>query len=900
MARIYIDSQPYEVDPSKDLLRVCLSLGFDLPYFCWHPALGSVGACRQCAVKQFKDANDTRGRIVMSCLVPAADGTRISIDDPEAVAFRRSVIEWLMTNHPHDCPVCDEGGECHLQDVTLMTGHTYRRDRFKKRTFENQYLGPLINHEMNRCIQCYRCVRFYRNYAGGRDLDAFGIHNHVYFGRHKDGILENEFSGNLVEVCPTGVFTDKTLKKQYTRKWDLQTAPSICTHCGVGCNIIPGERSGILRRILNRYNGEVNGYFLCDRGRFGYGFVNSDRRIRRPVLRTKASPTAESPSRVDLLKRIAILIAKKERVIGIGSPRTSLESNFALQTLVGQERFFTGLSDSEFRLATQIINILRNGPARSPSIRDIEQSDVVLVLGEDVTNTAPRIALALRQSVLQQPLKLADALKVARWQDAAVRDIIQDRKGPFFIAASSATKLDDIATKTYHASPDDVARFGFAIAHRLNKDAPPVDDLADDVGHLAGVVAEALRNAERPLVVSGMSLGSDAVVQAAANVAWALCAEGKPGELSYVLPEANTVGMGLLGGGSLSEAFKAVDSGKIDVVIILENDLYRRAPSHSVDRVLGNARHVIVLDHLKNQTTSKAELVLPAGTFAEADGTFVSSEGRAQRFYQVFLPTETVQESWRWLRDAMHAAGRPEVKKWQSLDDVIGALAKSVPVFERVSDAAPSSDFRVVGQKIPRESKRYSGRTAMTANENVSEPKPPDDLDSPFTFTMEGYQGMPPAPLINLYWAPSWNSVQSLNKFQEEVGGPLHGGDPGVRLIEAAQKSTLAFFKEIPKPFRRNESGYLVIPVYHIFGSEELSVHAPWIAELAPKPYLALHPSDAEKLNVKEGSEVSLQLNGSVHRLSATLWPDLPPGLAGLPVGLPGLSGIDLPQWGRL
>jgi len=254
MARIYIDSQPYEVDPAKDLLRVCLSLGFDLPYFCWHPALGSVGACRQCAVKQFKDVNDTRGRIVMSCLVPAADGTRISIDDPEAVAFRRSVIEWLMTNHPHDCPVCDEGGECHLQDVTVMTGHAYRRYRFKKRTFENQYLGPLINHEMNRCIQCYRCVRFYRNYAGGRDLDAFGIHNHVYFGRHKDGILENEFSGNLVEVCPTGVFTDKTLKKQYTRKWDLQTAPSICTHCGVGCNIIPGERYGILRRNISDGN----------------------------------------------------------------------------------------------------------------------------------------------------------------------------------------------------------------------------------------------------------------------------------------------------------------------------------------------------------------------------------------------------------------------------------------------------------------------------------------------------------------------------------------------------------------------------------------------------------------------------------------------------------------------
>ena len=190
------------------------------------------------------------------------------------------VIEWLMTNHPHDCPVCDEGGECHLQDMTVMTGHDYRRFRFRKRTYRNQYLGPFVNHEMNRCIQCYRCVRFYRDYADGRDLDAFAAHNHVFFGRQADGILENEFSGNLVEVCPTGVFTDKTLKQHYTRKWDLTTAPSICVHCSVGCNTIAGERYGSLRRILSRYNSQVNGYFLCDRGRFGYEFVNSDKRIK--------------------------------------------------------------------------------------------------------------------------------------------------------------------------------------------------------------------------------------------------------------------------------------------------------------------------------------------------------------------------------------------------------------------------------------------------------------------------------------------------------------------------------------------------------------------------------------------------------------------------------------------
>src|SRR5690348_8144099 len=200
MAGIIVDDRPYQVDERENLLQACLELGFDLPYFCWHPALGSVGACRQCAVKQFKDENDAQGRLVMSCMTPAAEGTRISVKNPDAAAFRTGVIEGLMMNHPHDCPVCDEGGHCHLQDMTVMTGHNYRRYRFKKRTFRNQYLGPFITHEMNRCIACYRCVRFYREYAGGRDFDVFGCHNRVYFGRHEDGILENALSGNHREV----------------------------------------------------------------------------------------------------------------------------------------------------------------------------------------------------------------------------------------------------------------------------------------------------------------------------------------------------------------------------------------------------------------------------------------------------------------------------------------------------------------------------------------------------------------------------------------------------------------------------------------------------------------------------------------------------------------------------
>lgn len=187
MATIHVDGKEYEVNGADNLLEACLSLGLDIPYFCWHPALGSVGACRQCAVKQYQNAEDTRGRLVMSCMTPASDGTFISIDDSEAKQFRESVVEWLMTNHPHDCPVCEEGGNCHLQDMTVMTGHSFRRYRFTKRTHRNQDLGPFISHEMNRCIACYRCVRYYKDYADGTDLGVYGAHDNVYFGRPEDG-----------------------------------------------------------------------------------------------------------------------------------------------------------------------------------------------------------------------------------------------------------------------------------------------------------------------------------------------------------------------------------------------------------------------------------------------------------------------------------------------------------------------------------------------------------------------------------------------------------------------------------------------------------------------------------------------------------------------------------------
>ncbi|WP_277374635.1 NADH-quinone oxidoreductase subunit NuoG [Pseudomonas sp. AA-38] len=886
MATIHVDGKDFEVDGADNLLQACLSLGLDIPYFCWHPALGSVGACRQCAVKQYNDENDTRGRIVMSCMTPATDNTWISIDDEESKAFRASVVEWLMTNHPHDCPVCEEGGHCHLQDMTVMTGHNTRRYRFTKRTHQNQELGPFIAHEMNRCIACYRCVRYYKDYAGGTDLGVYGAHDNVYFGRVEDGTLESEFSGNLVEVCPTGVFTDKTHSERYNRKWDMQFAPSICHGCSSGCNISPGERYGELRRIENRFNGSVNQYFLCDRGRFGYGYVNREDRPRQPLLAGQAIG-------IDAALDKAAELLKGKRVIGIGSPRASLESNFALRELVGDANYYSGIAASELANIRLIRDILQNGPLPTPTLRDVELHDAIFVLGEDLTQTAARLALALRQAVKGKATEIAAGARIQDWHMAAVQNVAQHARHPLFIASVAETRLDDIAEQCVHAAPADLARIGFAVAHAIDPSAPAVDGLDAEAGELVQRIADALINAKRPLIVSGASLGDKALIEAAANIASALKNREKKGSLSLVVPEANSLGLALLGGDSVDAALDALSNGQADAVIVLENDLYRRADAAKVDAALSAAQTLIVADHQRTATSERAHLLLPAASFAEGDGTLVSLEGRAQRFFQVYEPSYydsniLIREGWRWLH-ALHSTLQGKAVDWTQLDQVTEACAASNPLLAGIKDAAPSASFRIKGLKLAREPHRYSGRTAMRANISVHEPRQPQDQDTAFAFSMEGYAGSKEdRQQIPFAWSPGWNSPQAWNKFQDEVGGHLRAGDPGVRLLEAAGNA-LPWFA-VNAAFNPAAGTWQVAPLHHLFGSEENSARAKPIQERMPEPYVALARDEAARLGVNDGALLALRVNGQALRLPLQVRDDLAIGLVGLPVGLPGIA----------
>ncbi|MCR6555152.1 NADH-quinone oxidoreductase subunit G, partial [Aeromonas sp. CPF2-S1] len=381
------------------------------------------------------------------------------------------------------------------------------------------------------------------------------------------------------------------------RKWDMQFAPSICQGCSVGCNISPGERYGELRRIENRFHGALNHYFLCDRGRFGYGHVNLTDRPRQPLLQDGSDKLAIT---VDgALNRAADALRTASGVIGIGSPRASLESNFALRELVGAANFYSGVEQSEWKCLQKMLDILEHGGVRTPSLRDMEEADAVLVLGEDVTQTAARIALALRQAVKGKGRDIARKLKVDLWQVAAVQTLAQNQRYPLLITSLDATRLDDVASSTLHAPHADQARLGFAIAHLLDASAPAPTALSPEQQALAAQWADLLGNAKKPLIIAGNGARNEALIEAASNIARALKGRGQAAELALVAQEANSLGLAMLArhAAPLEAALERMEGEERLALVVLENDLYRRAPRSRVDAALDRLQHLLVIDH---------------------------------------------------------------------------------------------------------------------------------------------------------------------------------------------------------------------------------------------------------------------------------------------------------------
>lgn len=854
MLKIYVDKKKYYVKDSNNLLETCLSIGLDIPYFCWHPALGSVGFCRQCVVKQYKNSEDKNGKLIVSCMTPIHDKMHVSIYDDESLDFRKKIIELMMINHPHDCPVCPEGGNCHLQDMTVMVGHFSRRYRFNKKVYKNQYLGPFIKHEMNRCISCYRCVRFYKDYADGKDFGVYGIRNNIYFGRFEDGSLENEFSGNLVEICPTGVFTDKTQSNHYFRKWDLQYTSSICHHCSLGCNLLIGSRDNKVSRVENRYHSEINGYFICDRGRFIYDYLN-DSNCSKIAVFINGKRFSYKDTINNIVLEISKIFKNNENTIGIGSARASLESNFMLKELVGEDNFYLGITESEYERLSLILNIIKNIGIHIPSIKEIENYDLIFILGEDIANTAPRMSLAVRQAVKKKSFIISDKLGIYHWNNGAITNINKNKNiYPLFITSIDKNKLDDISSWTYYDSFENQAKLGFTIASNLDIQAPNYsgDKFNKEVNNKIKIIIDLLKKSRRPLIISGCNTGCKETIMAASNIALSLKKIGKDVGINFVLPSVNSMGLIALGGKILARAFSLIDKDKIDNVILLENDLCYHYPKKFISHKFSKLKNLIIIDYIISKTDIKNGVFLPSTNFIESDGTVINFEGRAQRFFKLYnddlYHNNEFQkmESWRWI-DLIISRVNKNNYNFNDVGQILKYLSIKMPIFSRLSE------INIINKnikKLAKKTHRYSGRTTFYFKKSLSKlNKMEENKHSIFTKSTEGIN-INSKNHASFYWLPGWNSVQSINKFSNYKKTDNQNIVYDINLFNFKINNSISYFK-IKNNLDKIKSKYIIVPYWRFLGSDEILQKSDLIKDLTDFPYAIINEVyNKEKKNI--------------------------------------------------
>ena len=619
MPELVIDNREVEVPKGTKVIEAAAQLGIIIPRFCYHPALGSVGACRVCAVKFLE--GPFKG-VQMSCMIEAKDGMIVSTTDEEAVAFRKYVIEWLMLNHPHDCPVCDEGGHCLLQDMTISGGHGIRRYPGLKRTYRDQYLGPLLQHEMNRCIHCYRCSRFYQEFAGYLDLGVMQIANHTYFGRYKEGILESPFTGNLSDICPTGVYTDKP-SRFIGRRWDYERSPSLCINCSLGCHTIASCRYREVVRQEARYSEVVNGYFICDRGRHGFQYARSETRPRQALINGREVPIDQAIRTAR--ERLTELVTRvgPEGVACLGSGRSSLETQAMLERLCRKEGWQGPSYFMEKSIADKLATVVsRLEPGLAVSLRDLESADFILAVGADPINEAPMLALAMRQA-----------------QRRGGKIVVIDPRPIFLPFAFSHLPARLAEINLYFAALIKEAVDGEALAEagkaavEFYQEAPTLEIVTDSFREKVSASVQELRASQKVVIVCGTHLVRQTTPSLAAEYVHLLRAVKKQAGLFYLLPQANSFGASLVASKKFSflEIVEGIEKGTVKGLILVENDPYYNFHHRQrLDLAIEKLDLLVVLDYLESTAVQKAHVFLPTLTLYEAGGMFINQEGRLQ------------------------------------------------------------------------------------------------------------------------------------------------------------------------------------------------------------------------------------------------------------------------------
>ncbi len=632
MPKVTIDGQELEVAPGTTILQACQQAGIEIPHFCYHERLNIAGNCRMCLVEVEKSPKP-----VASCAMPVADGNVILTQSEKAKKARHGVMEFLLINHPLDCPICDQGGECDLQDQAMAYGFDRGRYEENKRAVRDKDFGPLVATSMTRCIHCTRCIRFLTEIAGVEELGATGRGEEMEITTYVERALGSELSGNIIDLCPVGALTSKPYAF-IARPWELRKTESVDVLDAVGSNIRVDARGAQVLRVLPRLNEAVNEEWISDKTRFAHdGLVR--RRLDRPYVRRGGHLVeAEWREAFDLVAD-RLKAVPGERIAAIAGDLCDAEAMFALKELLGG----LGATSLDCRQdGARLDGACRAGYRFNTTIAGIERADACLLVGTNPRWEAPLVNARLRKRYLQ---------------------------GGFRVAA-----IGPALDLTF---PVEILGGGGGALNELAKGGHPW--------------AEILRGATAPMIIVGQGAlarpDGARVLGAGRAIAESLAMVRPDWNGFNVLHQAASrvagLDLGFLpgpGGKDVAGILAGCRTGAIEAVYLLGAD--------ELDLADTGSAFVIYQGHHGDRGAARADVVLPGAAYTEKDGSYVNTEGRVQLGRRAVFPPGEAREDWAILRALSGALGRP--LPFDSLPELRAKMRAAHPVFAVIDQIVPA------------------------------------------------------------------------------------------------------------------------------------------------------------------------------------------------------------------
>jgi len=699
IVNIEVNGKPVEARRGQMVIEVTDTVGAYVPRFCYHEKLSVAANCRMCLV-------DIEGapKPIPACAQPINEGMKIFTKSPRAIAAQKATMEFLLINHPLDCPICDQGGECELQDLAMGFGRDISRYNDGKRVVKDKDIGPLVSTDMTRCIHCTRCVRFGEEIQGNPQLGTIGRGEDVKISTYVEQNVDHELSANIIDLCPVGALNNKPYRYS-ARAWEMTQQETVAPHDCVGSNLYAHVLRGTVKRIVPRDNEAINEAWISDRDRFSYEAIYSSDRLTTP--RIKDGGEWRDIGWGDALAHAADVLTKadSEKTGFISSPTATVEESYLLNRLANH----LGTANIDHRVGRRDTSDQANDPvfeALGCGIDEIENKDAVLVVGSNLRNEAPIIAHRLRRAALKGgQISFANAsdyefhFDVANY--ASGKGLVELLAG---IAVAAKVKSKAVSKVCAGVKPDDTQT----------------------------AIAASLKDAEDALVLLGCIAGFHAAYSAVRALAAAI-AEATGAKIGFITSGPNAAGANLAGvlphreiGGKDREKtgldVSAMLESELDAVVLVnvEPDADIHATTDAVGK-LGKQGFVIALTPFVSDTLLEvADLLLPIGTFAETSGTYVNVAGTWQSFGGVAKPVGESRPCWKVLR-------------------VLGNLTDAVG-FEYVTSEDVLSEFKSLLGDVGWGSYTPAGSISLPNGED----SPTDEIDTPI-YSVDGLVRRAPA-----------------------------------------------------------------------------------------------------------------------------------------------------------